>query len=419
MTHSLHRCGSVESLEGDYVMIAMVSKGNKPALASEFPRVARIMFDAGLVNTGSTMLRTNLPLGFDREQFIEGLAGSNALLCTFSNKEALKKALIELKEEKIGISITVSGLIDEVHALAEELELTPHTVNLSMGVIGKTEKLPKPRGNGSHHDVRPCTGRFEPGQEGNARGRRWYCDRRGCIYDPRKTVHLRHLQSRQSQRTAHSGRPERRISGVQRVVGGMSAQRQGSILARIPAGLIASLLHRLRVFIALGVVSPDPRAAGIARSPPLAESVNLQSPRSVARGASSFLRWCHGTEMQSISAAWCPGECAEKDTTCRRGNMVKLSLRFLAVPAIVLMFAVIAAGCQSAPPPAPTAAPAAKPAAPEPAKPAAAQPTSAPAAKPAASAPAFPTRPIEYVVPFAPGGGSGITAETINKVISD
>ena len=32
---------------------------------------------------------------------------------------------------------------------------------------------------------------------------------------------------------------------------------------------------------------------------------------------------------------------------------------------------------------------------------------------------AFPTRPIELIVPFAPGGGSGITGEVMKKVISD
>ena len=31
----------------------------------------------------------------------------------------------------------------------------------------------------------------------------------------------------------------------------------------------------------------------------------------------------------------------------------------------------------------------------------------------------FPTRPIELVVPFAPGGGSGITGEVMKKIISD
>lgn len=32
---------------------------------------------------------------------------------------------------------------------------------------------------------------------------------------------------------------------------------------------------------------------------------------------------------------------------------------------------------------------------------------------------AFPTRPIELIIPYAPGGGSGITGEVIKKVISD
>ena len=32
---------------------------------------------------------------------------------------------------------------------------------------------------------------------------------------------------------------------------------------------------------------------------------------------------------------------------------------------------------------------------------------------------AFPTRPIELIVPFAPGGGSGITGEVIKKIITD
>ncbi len=96
--------------------------------------------------------------------------------------------------------------------------------------------------------------------------------------------------------------------------------------------------------------------------------------------------------------------------------------RLMAPLGAVVLVAAIAVGCQSTPAPAPTQAPA-KPAA-------AAQPTAAPAApapaakaeptKPAAAAaPAYPTRPIEFVIPFAPGGGSGITAEVINKAVVD
>jgi len=33
--------------------------------------------------------------------------------------------------------------------------------------------------------------------------------------------------------------------------------------------------------------------------------------------------------------------------------------------------------------------------------------------------PAFPTRPIELIVPYSPGGGSGVTSETMKKIVSD
>ncbi|HEX6006035.1 MAG TPA: tripartite tricarboxylate transporter substrate binding protein [Burkholderiales bacterium] len=38
---------------------------------------------------------------------------------------------------------------------------------------------------------------------------------------------------------------------------------------------------------------------------------------------------------------------------------------------------------------------------------------------PAVAAASFPERPIELIVPFAPGGGSGITAELMKKIITD
>lgn len=41
------------------------------------------------------------------------------------------------------------------------------------------------------------------------------------------------------------------------------------------------------------------------------------------------------------------------------------------------------------------------------------------AGAPSAHAASFPDRPIELIVPFAPGGGSGITAELMKKIITD
>ncbi len=144
MTHTLHRCGTVESLKDDYVLIAMVNKVNKAQVGHLFSRVAEIMFESGLCNTGSTFLQVNLPMGFDRKEFVERIAGANALLCSFPSKESLRKALTALRREKLGISITVSGLIDEVESMAEELDIRPHTINYSLGVIGNTQRLAEP-----------------------------------------------------------------------------------------------------------------------------------------------------------------------------------------------------------------------------------------------------------------------------------
>jgi len=79
--------------------------------------------------------------------------------------------------------------------------------------------------------------------------------------------------------------------------------------------------------------------------------------------------------------------------------------------------------------PAETKPAAAAPATPPQSAPAAAAPTAAAGPAAAAAKPGFkprgeatgpfPSRPIELVVPFAPGGGSGITGETINKVFTD
>ncbi|NIO07214.1 MAG: hypothetical protein GTO40_04150, partial [Deltaproteobacteria bacterium] len=62
----------------------------------------------------------------------------------FHGREKLKEALIRLKEADEGISIVVSGLIDRVREIVSEIGLNPHTINLSLGIHGRTDRLPPP-----------------------------------------------------------------------------------------------------------------------------------------------------------------------------------------------------------------------------------------------------------------------------------
>jgi len=61
----------------------------------------------------------------------------------FNSKKELASYLKELKERNMGKSVVVSGLIGEVNDCLKELDLSPHTIQFSLGIFGKTELLPK------------------------------------------------------------------------------------------------------------------------------------------------------------------------------------------------------------------------------------------------------------------------------------
>jgi hypothetical protein len=60
----------------------------------------------------------------------------------FNNKEDLTEVLKELKKADLGISVVVSGIFENVDECIEKAGLKHHTANFSLGIWGKTEKLP-------------------------------------------------------------------------------------------------------------------------------------------------------------------------------------------------------------------------------------------------------------------------------------
>ncbi len=143
MTHSLHRRGSAESLKNDYVLIARSSIDvNRVGCGPKFQRIRQILHAAGPVNAGMAETGENMAHGLDTDRWLARTSDDTIICSVFSSKEKIRQVLQQLKQEDLGISITVSGLIDQVFGLAKELGLKPHTVNLSLGVYGKTELLP-------------------------------------------------------------------------------------------------------------------------------------------------------------------------------------------------------------------------------------------------------------------------------------
>ena len=142
MSHSLHRRGNAGSLHDDYVMLIMCrpDQVNEPDVRSRLREAWDVLssFEADLTNFGS--VRGGGRHRKSIKEFKE--EGKFLIHAVFKEREAMKSCLGELKKRDLGLPVTVSGLFEEVKGACREIGLTPHTVQYSLGTVGKTEKLP-------------------------------------------------------------------------------------------------------------------------------------------------------------------------------------------------------------------------------------------------------------------------------------
>ena len=143
MTHSLHREGSHESLDKDYVVFIYPARGyNYKGCAPKVRHLVEIVYQVGPVNMIATTLRKNLYSGVEPDEVLDSIEEGCRVFSVFNSREKLQELLTGFKEADEGISIVVSGLIDRVREIAAEVGLNPHTINLSLGIHGGTELLP-------------------------------------------------------------------------------------------------------------------------------------------------------------------------------------------------------------------------------------------------------------------------------------
>ncbi len=139
MTNSLHRRGSVEDLKGDFIIFAKTDtlnvKGSKPGLQKFFemslkynPVSVGVNHDYGSVNPSV-------------EQKYAAIEDGSIVAAVFDNTDDLIKYLQEVKEEDFGISINISGLVEEVNECCKNAGITRHSIEQSLGVHGATDRL--------------------------------------------------------------------------------------------------------------------------------------------------------------------------------------------------------------------------------------------------------------------------------------
>jgi DNA-binding transcriptional regulator YhcF (GntR family) len=141
MTHTLHRQGTLESLRGDYVWLMYQAKGindtNIKAKAEEFIAAAEA---ARCENWGDVKSGSILELG--AENVKARITDKSRLRGVFTKRAQVVEFLRRMKAREVGLSVVISGLLDEVLPACAEAGVTPHTINYSFGVWGKKELLP-------------------------------------------------------------------------------------------------------------------------------------------------------------------------------------------------------------------------------------------------------------------------------------
>lgn len=137
MTHSLHRIGAEDSFQDDYVLISRPAmRINHVGCTPKIKRTLEIIFEEGPTNFGSLTTQENLFMGLDPQKLIAKTEDNSPVMCCFHERHKVVNVLKRLKEEELGLSVIVSGPIDNIRGICEEVGLKPHSANISLGIHG-------------------------------------------------------------------------------------------------------------------------------------------------------------------------------------------------------------------------------------------------------------------------------------------
>jgi hypothetical protein len=142
MTHTLHRHGTPESLAGDYVVFSIAAQTvNAKGMAPAFGKFFEIVDKYQPLSWGD--MRTGNQFAVGLEAIRAGFKDNTIVHAVFTDKETVAKVLKELAEAELGPSIVVSGILDHVDECCKKAGIQRHTIHQSLGIHGKTEKLPE------------------------------------------------------------------------------------------------------------------------------------------------------------------------------------------------------------------------------------------------------------------------------------
>jgi len=144
LTHTLHRHGDAAALAGDWIVLAMAAKGlADESAALRLRRFLTLALEHHPINLGD--MRQGSRMTLEVPQLLAGIGDRSIVHAVFTSAEDVGAFLEDLRLADLGLSVVVSGLIEETRCLCRTAGLPDRrqTVQLSAGVWGNTALLAK------------------------------------------------------------------------------------------------------------------------------------------------------------------------------------------------------------------------------------------------------------------------------------
>jgi len=144
MTNTLHRQGPLESLKNDYVIFAHTAKGiTREGSAPKLQEFMRICLKYAPVNIGDSKQGNSLQDDIDIQKLISNQEDGAGATAVFTDLDTLRKVVEELIRADLGLSINISGLMDEVQQCCRRTGMERHSAEHSLGFWGAKDRLPE------------------------------------------------------------------------------------------------------------------------------------------------------------------------------------------------------------------------------------------------------------------------------------
>jgi hypothetical protein len=156
MTNTLHRYGSGDSFNDDYIVFAIPARGinDKDSVEKQrrFLEIARRhhpvnMGDAshGSIFRPSKELNPTVhwrrELSPDFDSVVNCVSCPSTVAAVFNDPDRVVAFIRELKEADLGLSINISAGLDKAQECARRAGLERHSVEYSLGFFGQTDRM--------------------------------------------------------------------------------------------------------------------------------------------------------------------------------------------------------------------------------------------------------------------------------------